>query len=332
MSGGRLCRLCILILQIGLVGCAYRALEHGSSAGLEWPAGDPRVRLQTVIELDEGKDSAGLRILKWLGADEVGRRFRRPYGVAWHGDAVLIADPDAALIARIAPGGKIQFSPAGLFDQPIGVASCPQGIVATDAVAGRVALLDDDLRLVRWLSEELLRPTGVSCSDERTFVLETGRHRLVVIEPDGTRTILGGRGDGRLEFNYPSSIVVHEGFFLVGDTLNFRVQRLDVATGAYEAEFGRLGDAPGETPRIKGLAVDRDGNIWVSDAHLDRVSLYDAKGELLISLGGNGIEEGRFSFPAGIAAHADGRVAVVDSLNRRLQVFNLLTQEGSATR
>ncbi|MCB1035215.1 MAG: hypothetical protein KDD47_15410, partial [Acidobacteria bacterium] len=60
---------------------------------------------------------------------------------------------------------------------------------------------------------------------------------------------------------------------------------------------------------------------WVADAHLDRVSLYQASGELLASLGGRGTGPAEFSFPAGIAAHPDGRVAVVDSFNRRLQVF-----------
>jgi hypothetical protein len=43
-----------------------------------------------------------------------------------------------------------------------------------------------------------------------------------------------------------------------------------------------------------------------------------------MSLGRTGTEPGEFSFPAGIAAHPDGRVAVVDSLNRRLQVFRVL--------
>jgi hypothetical protein len=43
-----------------------------------------------------------------------------------------------------------------------------------------------------------------------------------------------------------------------------------------------------------------------------------------MNLGGTGVEPGEFSFPSGIAAHPDGRVAVVDSLNRRVQVFRLL--------
>jgi sugar lactone lactonase YvrE len=122
-------------------------------------------------------------------------------------------------------------------------------------------------------------------------------------------------------------VAIAGGSLLVGDTLNFRVQRIDLETGAAEGVFGQLGDAPGEMPRIKGLAVDAAGQLWVSDAHTDRVSLYTADGRLLLTLGGRGVDPGRFSFPAGIAAHPDGRVAVADSFNRRIQVFRIVGGE-----
>ena len=62
----------------------------------------------------------------------------------------------------------------------------------------------------------------------------------------------------------------------------------------------------------------------MSDAHLDQVSIYTAEGQLLLSLGRSGSAPGEFAFPAGVAAHPDGRVAVADALNRRVQVFRLL--------
>ena len=89
-------------------------------------------------------------------------------------------------------------------------------------------------------------------------------------------------------------------------------------------EFGQLGDVSGTMPRLKGLSIDAAGHLWVSDAWLDQVSLYTRDGDLLMSLGGAGAAPGRFNFPAGIAAHVDGRVAVVDAQNRRVQVFDLL--------
>jgi sugar lactone lactonase YvrE len=123
------------------------------------------------------------------------------------------------------------------------------------------------------------------------------------------------------------SLVVAGDALWVGDVLNFRLQRLHAGSGRPLGVFGQLGDAGGEMPRIKGVAVDTTGYIWVSDAHLDQVALYNDDGDFLMNLGGRGESPGEFAFPAGIAAHPDGRVAVADSLNRRIQIFSLVNQQ-----
>lgn len=309
--------LAVLVIQ---AGCAARGtLEFGRGDGLVWPVDEPRIRLVQVIDLDD----VGKGRLAWLGHDEP--RFQRPYGVAWDGDDLLVADPAAGRVARIRPGGRIELSAAGQFIRPVGIAVCPGGIVVTDAQAGRVERFTDRLRFSATLADGLARPTGVACDQENTYVVETGAHRILVLGPGGTRRTLGGRGANAGQFNFPTSVVVDGDALLIGDTLNFRVQRIDATSGEPIAVFGRLGDAPGETPRIKGVAVDGYGQIWVADGYLDRVSLYSREGTLLMSLGERGAAPGEFSFPAGIAVHADGkRVAVVDSLNRRIQVFTLL--------
>ncbi|NIM63430.1 MAG: hypothetical protein GTO30_17855, partial [Acidobacteria bacterium] len=250
--------------------------------------------------------------------------FRRPYGVAWDGEDLLITDPDAGRVARIDPRGRIRLSPEGTPANPIGLAVCDIGIVVTDPVEGKVALLNPELRLVRWLAEGLRRPTGVACDGDRVFVVETAAHRVLVLTPEGGREALGERGTEAGSFNFPTSIALDGQAMLIGDTLNFRIQRLALPTGNVLGNFGRLGDSPGEMPRTKGLAVDSAGQIWVADAHLDRVTLYAPDGKLLISLGSHGNDWAQFSFPAGVAAHPDGRVVVVDSFNRRLQVFQLV--------
>jgi sugar lactone lactonase YvrE len=118
----------------------------------------------------------------------------------------------------------------------------------------------------------------------------------------------------------------------VGDTLNFRLQRFDPVTGKFLSQFGRLGDAPGELPRLKGLAVDSKGRLWISDGYLDQVALFQTDGTFLMSFGGKGSSRGEFSFPAGIAAHEDGRMAVVDSLNRRVKIFAPVPPEAAGSR
>ena len=78
----------------------------------------------------------------------------------------------------------------------------------------------------------------------------------------------------------------------------------------------------GEMPRLKGIAGGRLDTIWITDAILDQVAVFRTDGEFLMAFGGNGDGPAQFSFPAGIAAHRDGRIAVVDSLNRRVQTFS----------
>lgn len=317
----------VAVLAASSACAGVRIADQPLSGNYAWPAGVPRVRLERVIPL-EGDRRGPLKLFAWLAGRREAATFRRPYGVAWEGGNLLIADPDTGRIARIEPAGGVTLSPPAAVTSPIGVAACAGGVVATDAVAGKVALLGPDLGRVRWLAEGLERPTGVACDRGTVFIAETGKHRVVVIEPDGLRRTLGERGQGPGQFNFPTAVAVAGASLWVGDTLNFRIQRLRAASGAADGAFGQLGDSAGEMPRIKGIAVDSFGHLWVSDGQLDRVSLYTAGGALLMSLGRTGGEPGEFSFPAGVAAHADGRVAVSDSLNRRVQVFRLVAREG----
>lgn len=74
----------------------------------------------------------------------------------------------------------------------------------------------------------------------------------------------------------------------------------------------------------KGVAVDRDGHVYVADAHFENVQVFDDSGRLLMAFGREGRGAGRFSLPAGLAFDDQDRLWVADSGNRRLQVFAYL--------
>lgn len=335
--------------------------EAGTKAPEETMAG---ARLEKVIKT-KGDIGRGRWLSRLTGRSDP-ELFERPYGVVWRGEDLVVTDPGARTVLRVGARGDITMTSANLFRSPIGIASCRSGIVVSDSVAGRVGLLDEDLRLRRWIAEDLDRPTGVGCRGERIFVVETGRHRVVAFEPagwiapieprrrsvveadglflipttDGQEVlvldkdhvirILGQRGSEPGEFNFPTTLTMGIGSLWIGDTLNFRLQRFDPDSGEFDGSFGRIGDAAGEMPRLKGLAVDSSDRIWVTDAYLDLIALYEEDGRFLSSFGGHGAGSLEFSFPAGIATHADGRVAIVDSLNRRIQIVRLAGALASA--
>ncbi len=287
-----------------------------------------RVEVVRMISRPADVNSRAATVLGWLTGKREPFLFERPYAVAWDGEALLVADPGARRVLRI-DGTRVATTAEDALEQPVGVAACVPGIVVTDSVRGEVILFDRNLRKPRVLVRDIERPTGVVCRGEEVFVVATGEHRVVVVDATtGVARTIGGRGDGPSQFNFPAAIAMSDSALFIGDTLNFRVQQIDALTGARRSELGGLGDGAGDTPRIKGLAVDAGGRIWISDAHLDRISVFGADGKLVAIVGGPGEDGGQFSFPAGLAVSADGRVAVADSLNRRVQILRVT--EGAA--
>ena len=74
------------------------------------------------------------------------------------------------------------------------------------------------------------------------------------------------------------------------------------------------------TPAPAGIAVDVDGNVYVSDYALDRVLKLGSDGTLLAQWGGSGSSPGQFSAPFGVAVD-ERTLYVVDQLNSRVQKF-----------
>jgi DNA-binding beta-propeller fold protein YncE len=71
------------------------------------------------------------------------------------------------------------------------------------------------------------------------------------------------------------------------------------------------------------VAIAPSGHIYVADGYgASRVHRFDANGGLIATWGEPGDGPGHFSTPHGIWALADGRVAVTDRENNRLQVFS----------
>jgi sugar lactone lactonase YvrE len=77
--------------------------------------------------------------------------------------------------------------------------------------------------------------------------------------------------------------------------------------------------------------VDSEGDVYAVDALWGVVQVFNRQGELLYSFGAEGTHAGEFQLPAGLFIdHAD-RVFVVDSFNRRVQVFQYSGLKSVAT-
>jgi DNA-binding beta-propeller fold protein YncE len=290
--------------------------------------GEMQIEVVRILSSRADVRSHAAAIVGWLTGTPEPFLFERPYAVAWDGEAVVVTDPGAQRVVRI-DGTRLTATPEGSLDQPIGVAACSSGILVSDTARGEIVRFDRKLRSPRVIARGIDRPTGIACRGNEIYVVATAEHRVLVLDAaTGTTRAIGERGEGEAQFNFPAAIGVSGSSLFVGDTLNFRLQQIDAVTGAFRGAIGALGDGPGDTPRIKGIAVDSQDRLWVTDAHRDRISVFNSDGTFVAELGGPGNGAGEFSFPAGVAIHVDGRLLVADSLNRRVQVFRIKGELG----
>jgi DNA-binding beta-propeller fold protein YncE len=71
---------------------------------------------------------------------------------------------------------------------------------------------------------------------------------------------------------------------LVSDTGAFAVRVYDLE-GNYLSTIGQQGVAPGLFARPKGIAVDREGQVYVADAATQVVQVFNLEGKLLMFFG-----------------------------------------------
>ena len=83
--------------------------------------------------------------------------------------------------------------------------------------------------------------------------------------------------------------------------------------------------APGEFAKPTGVAVDQDGNVFISDTWNNRIEEFDADGRFIRTFGEAGDGPGFFARPKGISIDGDGHIWVADAMQNRVQVF---TPEG----
>jgi len=72
-----------------------------------------------------------------------------------------------------------------------------------------------------------------------------------------------------------------------------------------------------------GLAIDRDGNLFLSSSTRPGVVVYSRDGLPLARLGPSGTRAGEFFGPSGLSIDSAGRLYVADSGNGRVQLFQL---------
>lgn len=116
-------------------------------------------------------------------------------------------------------------------------------------------------------------------------------------------------------------------FLYVADSGNDVIDVFDADTYKYLRQIGKPSHKheqtdPGTFSLPEAVAVDADGNVYVTDTFNDRVEIFDADGNFISMFGKIGDAPADFERPKGIAIDGDGHIWVVDAGPNQVKVFN----------
>ncbi len=195
-------------------------------------------------------------------------------------------------------------------------------------------------------------PAGIATEGNRVWVVDRANSRVEEFSSAGVylnRQIVSGSAPFPTA---PNDVALdgHGDMFVTGSEYG-SLQKFSIETGEQLGQV--LTYTNGYSPQ-QGVAVDRQGNVWVTDGGSNRVREFSNNLGLKLTLGWGvndgqakfetctsecevglaGSGNGEFSSPTGLAIDATNTLWVVDSGNNRVEGFTLsgeyLTQFGSA--
>lgn len=348
-----------LAAVLGLGGCATNStparLHYGVSDAPEgkrvmWPQEPEVPRYQFAGQLtgednfvrDKEKTSAFVEFLSWvvgLFDEEKPNVLQRPQSVVADAEErIYVTDVSrAAVFVFDKPAGELKIwefaTGQRRFLAPIGVALADSGgIWVSDAELQIVARLDASGTPQAPIGAGVLqRPTGLARDPASglLYVADTYAHDVKVFNPDGRlERIIGERGEAPGEFNFPTHIAIAGDRLYVTDTMNSRVQVLQLDGEGEPQLIGRRGLYFGNLVRPKGVGVDSENNLYVIESYYDNLLIFNEAGDFLMPIGGTGYGTGNFYLPSGVWVDRFNRVFVADTFNGRVTIFQYL---GGAT-
>lgn len=171
-------------------------------------------------------------------------------------------------------------------------------------------------------------PLGLAVAKDGTLYVadaassKPADHRILVFAKDGTLVKTLGKG----QLNFPNSVLVRDnGAVYVADSNNGRVVGFD--TNGKETTLLARGVGDGDLGLPRGMAVDDRGRLFVVDTTDHMVRLFTTSSSpttpptYVASFGDQGVGDGQFMYPNGVASDGRGRIYVTDRQNNRIQVW-----------
>ncbi len=219
---------------------------------------------------------------------------------------------------------------------PYGLEIFEGKLYVCDVGKGIVEVLDLRNRTFGYLTKDrrLMNPVNIYIEDDGTKYIADPKAGLVFVfdKNNNISSMLGKES----KIN-PIDVVVRGSLCYVTDFTSNQIVVMDKTTGREITRLGKkregqgqkdplIGLADGEFFLISDLALDRQGNIYVTDKVGARITQFDRSGAFRRTIGRLGDNIDEFIRPKGIAIDKQDRIWVVDTGTEVAKIYNQQAQ------
>ncbi|NOZ57771.1 MAG: 6-bladed beta-propeller [Calditrichaeota bacterium] len=299
-----------------------------------FPPPPDTARIQFLARFSESTDITGRRsgFLAYILGKQAPKPIIKPYGLAIRHGVVYICDTIVAGLEIIDLKRKTfrYFKPRGLglLRKPINCYVDGKGyLYVADTGRQQVVIYDDQLGYVNSIGGPAeMKPTDVQVVDNKIWVTDLKSHKVRVYHAF-THELLNSfpeaDADTAARLFSPTNLYVTRDRVYVSDIGDFKV-KIYTRDGKFVRSVGSYGRGLGQFARPKGIAVDRDGNLYVVDAAFENVQIFDRDGHLLMPFGGPYEGPGYMWLPAKVVIDYDNLELFRKFVDKRFRLKYLI--------
>jgi len=309
--------LLAVLLAFLFISCARKITSGPASADIViFPAPPDTARIQFLTRISSSRDVTGNRnsFSKFIFGEPEDIKIIKPYGIAVSKGKILICDTfiHGLVIINMEKNEFEQFIPTGKGELkvPINCFVDSKGYrYIADSERKQVVIFDENGNYINSIGEaENFKPTDVFVENDKIYIANLAGHQVHVYANDSAYTLLNtfpevNKSDPGSLFS-PTNLFVTGNKVYVTDFGDFKIKTY-TQEGEFLSSIGSYGQGIGQFIRPKGIAVDRDSNLYVVDAGFENTQIFNKEGNLLMFFGGNYKAPGDMWLPAKVTLDYD---------------------------
>lgn len=305
-----------LFIGFAVISCSKRIYTESTLEHILYPSPPDTARIQFLTSYTNSLDILGSpsKFKTFVAGKEDPLPIKKPYGLEIRKGILYIVDPDVngLQIINLEEKSFEYFLPAGRGKLKFPI-NCDVDennfLYVTDIERQQVVIFNNNLDYVGEIRGDAnFKPTDVCVAGDTIFITDPKNNRINAYDKLSKSLLFSfpeaaSIGDQDWLYN-PLNLYVAGGQVYVTDFGNTRV-KIFTMDGSYIKSVGSYGRGLGQFVRPKGIAVDRERNLFVVDAGFENVQIFNEDGQLLMFFGGPYKSLGDMYLPANVIVDYD---------------------------